>query len=157
MNYHIITLPALTVVGKKIRTTNKNWKCMTDINNLWSTIHTNNIFAQIPNPAQPFTILSVYTDYPADFNVFEDDYSVLIGALITKVENIPSDLIIKEIPETKYAVFTAQGPFDTAIGATWQEIWNSDIQRAFTSDFELYDAASTNDENSIVKIYMAIK
>ncbi len=76
--------------------------------------------------------------------------------MVTKTDTIPS---------AKYAVFTAQGPFDTAIGATWQEIWNSDIQRAFTNDFELYDTSSfvkatadkINDENSIVKIYMTIK
>ena len=36
-------------------------------------------------------------------------------------------------------------------------IQNKEIERTFTGDFELYDSQSTNDENSIVKIYVAIK
>lgn len=157
MTYHTTTLPALTVVGKKIRTTNKNWQCMADINNLWDTIKTENVFHQINHPAQPFTILSVYTDYPSHFDAMEDDYSVIIGAVVTQTDVVPSDLVIKQIPAAKYAVFSAKGRFDTAIGAAWHQVWNSDIKRTFTSDFEWYDAASTNNEDSIVKVYIAIE
>jgi len=67
-------------------------------------------------------------------------------------------MIVKEIPAAKYAVFTAHGPFATAIGQTWQEIWqNTTLERTFTNDFEWYDAKSTNNADSIVKIYIAIK
>ena len=84
-------------------------------------------------------------------------------AYLAHILKIPSKLYelystYKKLPASKYAVFTASGPFSTSIGQTWMEIWqNKEIERTFTGDFELYDSKSTDDENSIVKIYVAIK
>lgn len=145
------------MMGKSIRTTNKNWQCVNDIDKTWQYLQDNNIFAQIPHSTKPYTILSLYTDYDPGFRVAEDNYSVIIGAQITDVTSLVPDLVVKRIPAQTYAVFTAQGPFDQAIPAAWNAVWNSDLNRAFTSDFEWYDTHSTNDEKSIVKIYIALK
>jgi len=100
----------------------------------------------------------LYTNYTADFSLSSGYYSLIIGSPVMSKEIIPSGMIAVEIPETKYAVFTAQGPFDKAIPRVWGEIWqNKDIERAFTHDFEWYNALSTDDDNSIVNIYVSIK
>lgn len=157
MNYEIEFLPDIIVVGKEIRTTNKNMQCMKDINELWGHIKKNNAIAQIPHKVEPVTIISLYTNYAADFTIERGMYSVIIGALVTQKGKLPKDMVMHELSAAQYAVFTAHGPFDTAIAAAWQTIWKcTELQRTFEGDFELYDEKSTNDANSIVKIYIAV-
>ena len=103
--------------------------------------------------------MGLYGNYSSDFSLSSGYYSLIVGCPVTDASNVPSGMIIKEIPADKYAVFTAQGPFARAIGKTWlEEIWqNKDIERTFVNDFEWYNSHSTDDENSIVKIYISIK
>jgi predicted transcriptional regulator YdeE len=39
----------------------------------------------------------------------------------------------------------------------WTKIWNSDLERAFTADFEVYGEKSLNPENAEVDIFIAVK
>lgn len=164
MCFEIVLLPAMIIMGAELRTTYQNNQCFTDIPAFWEQNHMNDAIAKIPNKVKPDVILGVYTNYTSDFSLTSGYYSLIIGSPVNKQadsiaqNSIPNGMIIKEIPASKYAVFTAKGPFSSAIPKAWQEIWqNKDINRTFTSDFEWYDSNSTDDDNSVVKIYVAIK
>jgi predicted transcriptional regulator YdeE len=159
MNFEIVSLPAMVVVGSELRTTWMNKECYSAIPEFWQEQITNNRIQAIPDTDYSEAILGLYTNYSSDFSLTSGYYSLIIGCCVTGTENVPSDMVIARIAESKYAVFTAHGPFDQSLGKVWlEEIWNNtDLDRTFTYDFEWYDAQSTNDENSIVKIYIAIK
>lgn len=158
MNFEIVLMPAMVIMGTELRTTWKNQECVTAIPLFWQQQKNGNTIQKIPNKIYPDVILGIYTNYTSDFSLARGYYSLIIGFPVSNVEEIPSGMVIKKIPAEKYAMFTAKGPYSEAITKTWVEVWqNKDIERTFTNDFEWYDSKSTDDENSIVKIYVAIK
>lgn len=44
-----------------------------------------------------------------------------------------------------------------AVYNEWVKIWNSELERTFTADFEVYDERSQNPENAEVDIFVAVK
>lgn len=159
MSFEIVLLPAMIIVGSELRTTWMNHECYSAIPAFWQQQRNENIIDKIPNKVYPDVILGLYTNYTPDFSLTTGHYSLIIGSPVSHVNTLLEGMVAKEVPAAKYAVFTAKGPFYPSIGKTWvEEIWqNKEIQRTFTNDFEWYDSKSTNDENSIVKIYIAIK
>lgn len=159
MSFEIVLLPAMFIVGTELRTTWMNNECYFAIPTFWQQQRSESVIHRIPNKVYADVILGLYTNYTADFSLTSGYYSLIVGSPVTRVDDIPKGMIIKEIPAAKYAVFTAKGPFNQSIAKTWlEEIWpNKEIERTFTNDFEWYDSKSTDDENSIVKIYIAIK
>ncbi len=158
MSFEIVVLSAMTVMGVELQTTYKNGECFTAIPAFWQETGKSGVLATIPQQAQSGEVVALYTNYSSDFSLTSGHYSMILGAPVTAVKNIRQGMVIKNIPQSRYAVFTAKGPFATAVGSAWMEIWqNKELQRTFTNDFEWYDAKSTDDENSIVKIYVAIK
>jgi predicted transcriptional regulator YdeE len=158
MSFEIILLPAMMIMGVELRTTYQNNECFSAIPAFWQQQQQNNPFAKIPNKVSPDIILGLYTNYTPDFSFTSGYYSLVLGCPVTYAATIPAGMVVKEIPATKYAVFTAHGPFASAIEKTWMDIWQDrSFERTFTSDFEWYDSKSTNDVDSEVKIYIAIK
>lgn len=158
MSFEIAFLPTMIIIGAELRTTYQNNECFSAIPTFWQEQQKANLFATIPNKTNPDVILGLYTNYSSDFSLTTGHYSLILGCPVTKTDTIPAGMVTKEIPATKYAVFTATGPFASAIGKTWMDIWqDKSLERTFTNDFEWYDAKSTNDAHSIVKIFVAIK
>lgn len=155
MAFEIIMLQAMLLVGAELRTTNQ--ECAQTIPPFWGAWVAENKSAKIGSKIDDAVTLGVYTKYDQPFDVATGTYSLIIGSPVTHVEQLPVGFVSHTIPAGKYAVFTAQGPIGTAVYQAWQEIWQTPLERTFTSDFEWYDARSTGDENSIVKIYIAIK
>jgi len=158
MSFEIILLPAMVIMGAELRTTYQNNECYSAIPIFWQQQLQNNLFAKMPNKVNPDVILGIYTNYTHDFSLTSGHYSLILGCPVNKADVIPTDMVIKKIPAAKYAVFTARGPFAPAIGNAWAQIWkDKSLERTFTSDFEWYDSKSTNDDMSVVKIFIAIK
>lgn len=159
MNFEIVTMPGLKVIGKEVRTTNKDFKCAHDISHLWNHAREKHIFAPIHHTLGHHTVVGLYTDYTPNISATNGEYTFIAGVPVEEFDVIPEGMVIREIPSTTYAVFTAKGPFEKSIGKVWfEEIWKcTDFKRAFTYDFEWYDAHSTNDEHSVVKIYISIR
>lgn len=159
MSFEIVLLPAMLIAGTELRTTWMNNECYSAIPAFWQQQRTENIIHKIPRKTYPDVVVGLYTNYTPDFSLTSGYYSLIIGSPVTRADNLPAAMIVKKIPAAKYAVFTAKGPFHPSIAKTWlEEIWsNKEIERTFTNDFEWYDAQSTDDEKSIVKIYISIK
>ena len=44
-----------------------------------------------------------------------------------------------------------------AVYETWSKIWNADLDRTFTADFEVYGEKAQNPTDAEVEIFVAIK
>jgi predicted transcriptional regulator YdeE len=69
---------------------------------------------------------------------------------------IPVGLAVVRIPAQTYAVFTAAGPMPDSILLVWGSIWGTKLPRAYTFDFEQYDARFTRPENKEAEVCVAV-
>ena len=58
------------------------------------------------------------------------------------------------IPGGRYARFVVYGDMQAAVARFWQELWEMDLDRAFTYDFEEYQDASM--EETCIHMYIAL-
>ncbi len=87
---------------------------------------------------------------------------MVAGEEVSGFNQIPDGMVAKTIPAANYAVFTTPaGPLFKVVPEAWAFIWewttNSNIERAFSGDFELYDERSFDSNNAQVEIYIALK
>jgi predicted transcriptional regulator YdeE len=147
-------IESFKIIGISVRTTNEGGKSGEDIGEFWERFYKENIASKIPGKISE-DIYSVYTDYESDY---KGSYTTIIGCKVNSLNDIPEGMTGKEIEEGDYKVFTAKGKMPDAVINQWMEIWNdSDLKRAYTSDFEVYGEKSQNPENAEVDIYIAVK
>lgn len=146
-------LDGFKIIGISIGTTNENGKSAEDLGKLWERFYSENIPGQISNTVSD-EIYSVYTDYENDFR---GKYTSIIGLKVSSLDQIPDGLIGREFNGGKYQKFVAKGQMPNAVMETWKEIWskNKELNRKYTTDFEVYGAKSQKGENSEVGIYIA--
>lgn len=150
-----MTKDGFKIIGIATRTTNKNNQSQEDITKLWNDFFTNNLLEKIPNKISS-EIISVYTDYKSDFT---EEYTTLIGCKVSTIDDIPNGLIGREFKSAKFQTFIAKGTMPDAVVDIWTNIWqkDSELNRAYTYDYEVYGEKSQNGDNSEVKIYLSIK
>ena len=67
-------------------------------------------------------------------------------------------MVGKTFDEANYAKYIAKGNImQGMVFGVWTKIWNSDLDRTFTADFEVYGEKSQNPENAEVDIFVAVK
>lgn len=103
-----------------------------------------------PSEAQP--VYGVYTDYASDEL---GEYSLILATEVSSIDNPPEHQVGIAIPSGCYLLFEGSGDPAAAAIQTWRQIWhyfrhNSPYQRAFTTDFELYEPQQTS-------IYIAVR
>jgi predicted transcriptional regulator YdeE len=150
MNYKIVTLNEKIIVGKSIITTNKNGKSMKDIGSMWQHFIGEGVCDSIKNKITGKGI-GLYTDYEGDATM---PYRFMCGTEVSKSDN--PNLETRIIDGGKYAKFTVKGDIMNAVGKAWQEIWSLDLERKFSSDFELYHNDSEDMNNQTIDIYISI-
>lgn len=151
MSYTIVTLPAMKIVGMANKTTNDHEQSAHDLPKLWSNYFTQEIETTIPHKKEPLQRICLYTDYKPQ------GYTVIIGACVTVLEDVPATLEERELPAGKYAVFTVNGPLETAVAKAWHHIRAiADLPRAFTNDFELYEYNDNGDNLRSAKIFVSL-
>lgn len=152
MKYEIIELEEKAVAGIKIRTTNQDGKAIQDIGATWQKFFTEGIYENIQNKANNKTI-GLYTEYEGDYT---KPYTFIAGAEISPKAGIYQEVAIKVIPKGKYAKFVITGDVQNSVGQAWQEIWNMDLKRKYTCDFEEYQNNSRDMQKQEIHIYIAI-
>lgn len=152
--YTIEDLPERIVVGIERRTCNADGRSVEDIPACWQEFLATQAAARIPSRAKPPAMNAVYSDYESDWR---GEYTYLIGCTVTKADKVPEGMAVRRIPAQKYAVFHARGPMPDAVLGIWASVWASDLPRAYTFDYEVYDGRFTRKENPEVDIYIAIK
>ncbi|NJB72230.1 putative transcriptional regulator YdeE [Saonia flava] len=147
-------LSAFQVIGISVRTTNENGQAKKDIGNLWSEFMSKNIVTKIPNVLDE-TIYAVYTDYDKDHT---KPYTTILGYKVWSLDTIPEGMVGKEIEPATYTKFTAKGDLtDNAVKDEWDKIWNTDLNRTYISDFEVYGKKAIDPTHGEADIYIGVK
>lgn len=147
------TIQPFSIIGIAIRTSNENGQAAKDIPALWNRFMTEGIAAKIPNKTDT-AIYCMYTDYEKDHT---KPYTTILGCRVENLDTIPEGMTGKLIEEATYTRHIAKGNLQQGIVfAAWTKIWNSDLDRTFTTDFEVYGEKAQNPENAEVEIFVAL-
>ena len=153
MKYEIVELEEKVVVGIKIKTTNQEGKAIKDIGASWQKLFTEGIYEKIQNKVNNKTI-GLYTEYEGDYT---KPYIFIAGAEVSQEVQNNEELESVMIPKGKYAKFVIIGDVQNSIGQAWQEIWNMDLKRKYTCDFEEYQNNLSDMQKQEIHIYIAIE
>lgn len=142
------------VIGIAVRTTNENEQAAKDIPVLWEKLMQENILEKIPNKIDN-TIYSIYTEYEKDHT---KPYTTLLGCKVENLDHIPEGMIGKSFEGGNYVKFTAKGNLAEGLAINeWFKIWNMDLDRMFTADFEIYGEKSQNPADAEIDILIAVE
>jgi predicted transcriptional regulator YdeE len=160
MNPKIADESGFAVIGIEARTSNA--KEMTSeglIGKQWARFMKDNLAAQIPNKADT-TVLAVYTDYASDKH---GEYTFILGTRVTSKAQVPKGMIARQVQPGRYAIFTsAKGPVAKVVSETWQRIWSVPDtspggDRAYKTDYEVYDQRAANPDDAQVDVHVGIR
>ncbi|MET3115175.1 putative transcriptional regulator YdeE [Pedobacter sp. CG_S7] len=144
---------AFSIIGISVRTTNENGQASKDIPALWGKFMSDGVLEKIPNKVDN-TLYCIYTDYQKDHT---KPYTTILGCKVQNLNNVPEDMVSKTFEDADYEKFVATGNLmQGAVIKEWTKIWSSDLKRAFTADFEVYDNKSIDPENAVVDIFIAV-
>ncbi|MFC4685847.1 GyrI-like domain-containing protein [Epilithonimonas pallida] len=149
-----LTIESFKVIGISVRTTNKNNQVAKDIGDLWGRFINDKVLEAIPNKIDN-TIYSIYTDYESDHT---KPYTTILGCKVKNLDTIPVGMVGKSIKGGNYVKFSTKGDLmkDLVINK-WFEIWEMDLNRLFTEDFEVFGEKAQNPADAEIDILIAIK
>lgn len=139
-------------VSLKSKTTNLNGQSAVDCGNLWQAFERSNYLKQIPDRLSD-SVYAVYYAYEGDYM---QPFSYFIGCPVKNDANAIDGLEMLTIPSGTYRKFTTKGILPDCISYTWKKIWESDIKRAYRTDFEVYDERSKVWNNAEVDILISV-
>jgi AraC family transcriptional regulator len=166
MDYQLKTKPAFKLIGYELKTSCREGENSREIPAFWSSYLQEKKSIRIPNRVQ--TDSQVELGICTDFNMETGDLTYIIGMEATDFEGVPTDLVCREFPEARYAVFTTpmitQDQFVASIQSTWRSIFeewfpHSGYEHAGGAEFELYDDRCNPSKNELIQmdIYIPIK
>lgn len=142
------------VIGIAVRTSNENNQAAQDIGLLWERFISENTLQKIPNKLND-TIISVYTNFETDHT---KPYDTILGCPVSSLDFVPEGMNAANIPGGTFAKFVSKGAIAKgSVYRTWVEIWNTDLARTYTADFEVYGEKAKDSTNAEVDIYVAIE
>lgn len=148
MKYEIVELEEKIIEGIAIKTINQDGNSIQDIGKTWQKLFTEGIYEKIKNKVNNKTI-GLYTEYEGDYT---KPYTFIAGAEVSKkIDNY------KIIEKGKYAKFVIIGDVQKSVGQAWQQIWNMNLKRKYTCDFEEYQNNQEDMQNQEIHIYIALE
>ncbi len=106
-----------------------------EINALWERFFQESV-GQLVEGRVDDVIYAVYSDYEGDHT---QPYRLTIGYKVGGDEpEIAGHLHHVRVRTADYAMMSAAGEQPTALIETWTAIWQSDLDRCFETDFEVY-------------------
>ena len=126
-------VPAFKVVGVSAVISGPK-KAADEINALWEEFFSQQVGSKLKvNEQDP--IMAVYSDYEGDHT---KPYRLTIGYEIAEDAEVPTGMHGVDIKEDDYALMRAGGEQPKVLMDTWRTIWQSDLDRHFGTDFEVY-------------------
>jgi len=153
MKYIEAELTEQKIIGIAVRTDNSAAGAQ-KIAALWQKFHQEKVLDKITAEKVSDEIFAIYTDYEGDHT---KPYKFILGVKVFDFDDVPAGMITHVIPEQKYAVTTAIGAMPQAVIKEWKKIWGSDLERKYSSDFEIYNEDSDLGDDSEVEIYISVK
>jgi len=152
MKYEIVELEEKIIVGVSSKTTNQDGQSVSDIGKQWQKLFESGIYSNIKNKVNGKTI-GLYTDYEGDYT---KPYVFIAGAEVSKKAENEGEIVCKTIPKGKYAKFVIIGDVQNSVGQAWGEIWNMNLKRSYTCDFEEYQNNTEDMQKQEIHIYIAV-
>lgn len=127
-----IAYSKMKILWLKIRTSNNKSE---EIWKLWEKFYTEWHIDKLWLHGK--SIYAVYHNYELNqnwrFDIQYGNYDLLLGweSTLSWYDSI-------DIEKNDYKIFQVNGETGKEIFATWQEIWSSNIERSFKTDYELY-------------------
>lgn len=153
----LVSLYGKYIVGWEVRTTNQDEMDpkTAKIPGVWERVYEDNLAEKVPDPKEPGVMLGAYTRYQSDAN---GPYSLIIGAEVGDVDNVPEGMAGIVVLAQEYLIFTASGEMPKAVIDGWGAVWkyfaaDTTLKRAFTTDFERYDSSRPG----VVEIHIAVR
>jgi len=134
------------------KTSNAHGQSSIDCKNLWHRFEEGN-YASLITHKLSNEIYGVYHQYEGDSN---KPFSYFIGCRVEKGGAIPEGLTYLTIPAGTYEKITVQGKMPDCVTKAWKEIWGADYDRAYNTDFEVYDERSRDWSHAEVDVYVSI-
>ena len=154
MTMQKVKIQPFKVIGISIRTSNENGQTAQDIGRLWNRFLSEDIINKIPSK-QETDVLSIYTNYERDHT---KPYDTILGCKVDSLENIPKGMVGQSFDGGTYQKFISKGDLTKGvIYNSWSEIWQKDLNRTYTADFEIYGEKAQNPEDAEVEILVAVK
>ena len=148
-----VTVEPFYIIGLSVKTTNAEGKGAQDIASLWQKFMYENILEKIPNKVDP-TIYSIYTDYEGDYT---QPYLTLLGCKVKSLDEVPEGLTAKSFDGGSYIKMTAKGDMSQGLVINqWTKIWNMDLDRAYTADFEVFGQKAQNPADAEIDFFIAV-
>ncbi len=149
-----VKIEPFKVIGISVRTTNENGRAVKEITGLWSRFINEKILEAIPNKIDN-TIYSIYTDYESDHT---KPYTAILGCKVENLNDIPDGMTGKSFDGGNYVKLSAKGDLMKGlIGNKWEEIWEMDLERVFTADFEVFGEKAQDPTDAEVDFLIAVK
>jgi predicted transcriptional regulator YdeE len=149
----VMEIKEFKLAGLKTKTTNENGQSSIDCGKLWQKFSEEKYADKIPDKLGN-DIFAVYYNYEGDHT---KPFSYFIGCQVKSTGNVPEEFDSLIIPDGRYQVLTAKGKIPDCIVNTWNNIWESGIDRAFKFDFEVYSEKSRDWNNAEVEIMVSVK
>ncbi|MEM0994282.1 MAG: WYL domain-containing protein [Bacteroidota bacterium] len=145
------TVESFHIIGIAQKMNHDN--AMQEIPKLWNRFMGENLMNDIPNKLD-FAIYALYTDYESDY---KGAYTTILGCKVSHLAQIPEGMVGKSFKGGNYQKMTATGNLqDGIVYKAWTEIWKMDINRAYTTDFEIYGEPAQQPTAAAVDIYIAV-
>ena len=149
-----VKIEPFMIIGISVRTTNENNQAAKDIPELWDKFMSGNVLEAIPNKIDN-TVYSIYTDYESDHT---KPYTTILGCKVLNLNSIPDGMIGKSFDGGNYVKFSTKGDLMKGLIINkWMEIWDMDLDRAFTADFEVFGEKAQNPTDAEIDILIALK
>ena len=149
-----VIIELFSIVGLAIKTTNAEGQGAKDIALLWQKFMAEKILEKIPNKADN-TIYSIYTDYEGDYT---KPYITLLGCKVKNLDEVPEGMVGRLFQGGNYIKTTARGDLSKGLIINeWSRIWNMDIDRAYTADFEVFGDKAQNPVDAEIDFLIAVK
>ena len=128
------TLDGFTVAGLSVITTNENGA--EAINQIWEDFFEQQIGQKVEDIRENDFIYAVYSDYEGDHT---KPYRFTLGYKLKDADSsVPDGLHTVTTQTADYAMLSAAGEQPKALIEAWTAIWQSDLDRCFKTDFEIY-------------------
>lgn len=100
------------------------------------------------------TIYSLYTDYEADQTI---PCTVILAFKVSTLDDIAENRTGESFAGGEYIKTSAKGDIKKGLLVNnWSEIWEMDLDRAFTADFEVFGEKAQNPDNAETDFLIAI-
>lgn len=152
MEPKIVTLPAMMIVGMRYYGKNEHQ----EIAAMWSTFNPRIPEIKHIDPTAAYGVCIMVEGAP------EGEFEYIAGFPVRQIDELPSGMVVRQIPAGKYAVFPHRGSL-AKMGETYQSIYQQwlpqyGLQPAGNLDFEYYGEDFKDfSEDSILYIYVLIK